>query len=56
MRRILAAIALLFGVDYPDPPYNPNMDLTGTILGRVDGKIYIRDLALVAKHFGEVCT
>ena len=45
--RDVAAAARLFGVQYPDPNYNPNYDMNG------DGKINIIDISTVAKHFGE---
>lgn len=45
--RDVAAAARLFGVQYPNPNYNPNYDMNG------DGKIDIKDISTVAKHFGE---
>jgi len=51
--RDVACVARLFGVNYPDPKYDPNCDFTGPTLGMADGKIDIRDIAVVAKHFGE---
>ncbi|UCB60787.1 MAG: hypothetical protein JSW72_01620, partial [Candidatus Bathyarchaeota archaeon] len=44
----IAAIAKLFGVNYPNPLYDPDKDLT------CDGKIDIKDVALAAKEFGYV--
>ena len=35
------------------PPAPPNCDVTGPIAGVPDGKIDMRDIGLVAKHFGE---
>ncbi len=52
--RDVAAVAKLFGINYPNPLYVPNCDLTGPTTGLADGKIDIRDIALVASHFGEV--
>jgi parallel beta-helix repeat protein len=45
--RDVSGLARLFGVDYPDPTYNPDYDLNN------DGKINIKDLAVAARHFGE---
>lgn len=52
--RDLAAMAKVFGINYPDPRYNPNYDITGPTPGVADGKIDIRDLATAAKNFGKV--
>jgi hypothetical protein len=52
--RDVASVAKLFGVNYPDPRYNPNCDLTGPTPGLADGKIDIRDIATVAKNFGKI--
>jgi parallel beta-helix repeat protein len=52
--RDVARVAILFGVNYPDPKYNPNYDITGPIRGLADGKIDIRDVATVAKQFGKI--
>ncbi len=46
--RDVAAVAKHFGVDYPDPEYNPNFDVV------YDLKIDIKDIATVARHFGEI--
>lgn len=46
--RDIAAVAKLFGVDYPKPNYNPNCDII------YDLKIDINDIATVARHSGEV--
>ena len=51
--RDVARVAILFGVNYPDPRYDPNCDITGPTPGVPDGKIDIRDISLVAKHFGK---
>ncbi len=51
--RDIALVASKFGVEYPDPRFDPNCDLTGPTIGVPDGKINIRDIALVATHFGE---
>ncbi len=51
--RDIASVAILFGVNYPDPRYDPNCDFTGPTQGVPDGKIDIRDISLVARHFGE---
>jgi len=45
--RDVGGIAKLFGVQYPDPNYNPNFDMND------DGKINMLDIGTVAKHFGE---
>jgi hypothetical protein len=42
----VAFVASLFGVNYPNPKYNPNADING------DGVIDISDVAFVAAHFG----
>ena len=52
--RDVATVAILYGVIYPDPRYDPNCDVTGPTTGVPDGKIDIRDLALVALRFGEI--
>ncbi len=44
----VANIAALFGVNYPDPRYNPNCDIT------CDGKIDIVDVATSAISFGYI--
>ena len=44
----VAAIAKLFGVNRPDPKYDPDKDIT------CDGKIDIKDVAIAAKAFGYV--
>jgi len=44
----IAAIAKLYGVDWPYPKYDPNMDIT------CNGKIDIKDIALAAKNYGYV--
>ena len=52
--RDVALVASKFGVNYPDPRYDPNCDLTGPTYGLADGKIDIRDIALVAMQFGKI--
>jgi len=44
----IGAIAKLFGINYPNPTYDPNMDLD------CNGKINIKDIASTAKQFGYV--
>ncbi|MCK4482740.1 hypothetical protein KAU55_05900, partial [Candidatus Bathyarchaeota archaeon] len=44
----IAAIAKLYGVNCPDPRYNPNMDIT------CDCKIDIKDIAIAARNYGYV--
>jgi hypothetical protein len=44
----VAAVAKLFGVNYPDPKYDPNKDIT------CDGKIDVKDVSIAAKNFGYV--
>ena len=44
----IASIAVLFGVNYPDPRYDPNCDLN------CDGKIDILDVAMAAINFGYI--
>ncbi len=46
--RDVAGVAKLFGVDYPDPRFNANYDINS------DLKIDIKDIAVVASHFGEI--
>ncbi len=48
-----------YGEYWHDPPCNtcphsPNCDITGPPPGLPDGKINIRDVALVASHYGEI--
>jgi hypothetical protein len=45
--RDVAAVARLFGVNSPDPRYNPNYDIND------DWKINIKDFSRVARRFGE---
>jgi len=45
--RDIGTVARLFGVNYPDPRYNPNCDVI------YDLKIDMKDIGTVAKHFGE---
>lgn len=45
--RDVSAVTRLFGVNSPNPQYNPNYDIDG------DGKIDVKDVSTVAKHFGE---
>lgn len=47
--RDVSAVARLFGVNIPDPRYNPNYDIND------DGKIDMKDVSTVARHFGEHC-
>jgi outer membrane protein assembly factor BamB len=51
--RDIRAVAKLFGINYPDPRYNPNCDVTGPTQGVADGKIDMRDIRIVAKQFGK---
>jgi hypothetical protein len=44
--RDVSAVARLFGVNYPDPQYNPNCDING------DGKIDMKDVSITARNFG----
>jgi len=52
--RDVSAVAKLFGVNHPDPKYDPNCDMTGPTPGVADRKIDMRDVSLVASKFGEV--
>lgn len=52
--RDIATVAMLYGIDYPDPRYNANCDLTGPTPGLADGKIDIWDIGILAKNFGEI--
>jgi len=52
--RDLAAMAKIYGINYPDPRYDSNLDLTGPTPGVADGKIDIRDLAAAAKNYGKI--
>jgi hypothetical protein len=45
--RDVAVVARLFGVNSPNPQYNPNCDSND------DGKIDIKDVSLVSRHFGD---
>ncbi|UCB60906.1 MAG: hypothetical protein JSW72_02285 [Candidatus Bathyarchaeota archaeon] len=42
-----------FGSENNEETYDPRADLTGPIYLTKDGKIDIRDVALVGIHFGE---
>jgi len=44
--RDISMVAILFGVNTPDPKYDPNCDIIH------DGTINMRDISLVAKLFG----
>jgi len=46
--RDIGTVARLFGVNYPDPRYNPNCDVI------YDLKIDMKDIRAVAKHFGKI--
>jgi len=46
--RDVGAVAVLHDVNYPDPDYNPNCDINS------DLKIDIKDIAIVAIHYGEI--
>lgn len=45
--RDVSVVARLFGVNYPNPQYNPNYDIND------DGKIDIKDISTVARRFGQ---
>ena len=45
--RDVGLVARLFGTNYPDPEYDPNVDVI------YDLKIDMRDVGTVARHFGE---
>jgi hypothetical protein len=45
--RDVRAVAKLFGINYPDPRYDPNCDIND------DGKIDMKDVRAVAKEFGK---
>jgi hypothetical protein len=45
--RDVGSVARLFGVDHPDPKYNPNFDVI------YDHKIDMKDIGTIARHFGE---
>jgi hypothetical protein len=47
----IAVVAKLFGQNVPPAP--SNCDVTGPTAGVADGKIDMRDIALVARHFGD---
>jgi hypothetical protein len=40
-------VARIFGAKYPNPEYNPNYDVDD------NGKIDMKDIGTVARHFGE---
>jgi len=44
----IAAIAKLFGINYPDPRYDPNKDID------CNGKIDVKDVSIAARNFGYV--
>ena len=45
--RDIGVVAQFFGVNFPNPQYNPNCDTND------DGKIDMKDISLVAWHFGQ---
>lgn len=45
--RDIGIVAQYYGVNFPNPQYNPNCDTND------DGKIDMKDISLVAWHFGE---
>jgi len=49
----VGAVARLFGINYGNPQYNPNCDITGDVIGVPDGKIDMRDIGTVARNFGK---
>jgi len=44
--RDIFAVAKAFGFEYPNPPYDPNLDINN------DGKINVKDIFTTAKNFG----
>jgi len=52
--RDVSLVASKFGVNYPDPRYDANCDITGPTPGVADGKIEMRDVSLVASNFGKI--
>jgi uncharacterized repeat protein (TIGR02543 family) len=46
--RDIGVVAQRFGVNFPNPLYNPNFDTND------DGKIDMRDIGLISLHFGEI--
>jgi hypothetical protein len=46
--RDIGSVARLFGINYPDPIYNPNYDIN------YDRKIDMKDISLIAKQFGKL--
>lgn len=46
--RDIGTVAVLYGVIYPNPRYDPNCDVNN------DKKIDIKDIATVAIHYGEI--
>jgi hypothetical protein len=49
----IGLVAKRFGVNKPNPLYNPMCDVTGEYPNVPDGKIDMRDIGLVASHFGD---
>jgi hypothetical protein len=49
----IAIVAMAFGSTPESPNWNPIADNTGPILLVPDGKVDMRDVALVARHFGQ---
>jgi parallel beta-helix repeat protein len=46
-KQDITAIAALYGINYPNPRYNPNYDING------DGKIDIKDVHIAAVNYGK---
>ncbi|MFX0108729.1 MAG: DUF2341 domain-containing protein, partial [Candidatus Hodarchaeota archaeon] len=49
----IASAALAYGSEVGDPNWNPHADVSGPTLFEPDGKVNIRDIALIARDFGE---
>jgi len=52
--RDVAEVARRFGIDQWHPMWDPNCDITGSVIGIPDRKIDMRDVAVVAKNFGKI--
>ncbi|MGD8545982.1 MAG: 2-phospho-L-lactate transferase CofD family protein, partial [Candidatus Bathyarchaeota archaeon] len=52
-KTVLDVARALFGKLQSDPEYEVNCDIIGWMTDTSDGKINMRDISLIARHFGE---
>ena len=51
--RDISFAAIRFGAEIGDPNYDPRADITGPTYLVPDGIINMRDISLIATHFGD---